>query len=216
MNNINYAHQSKSNIGALVYHKDYSNRFRALKKIVPAFNKEKILYAFTCSFGLFLDGIVDDFHDFDILVAPQSFEAVCDILSQIGNRKTYDKDPSRAGCFRSIGFAEFEVDGIDVDVICEFGFTTFDSVYQYHFRDTERHFVRIGEMSLPVVQEEAQFIFYAMMTGWQAQRAFKRDLVAHYLKTPGNAKQKQILENALDEDLPFMVKARLQEILEVL
>lgn len=207
-----YEKQASANIAALNWNPDYSERLKTLYKIAKCFEKENVMYSFTCSFGLFLQGIVDNFHDFDLLVAPKSFKKVTEILDLIGSKKTYDKDPSRQEHFCSQDFAEYTVDGIDIDVICEFGFTTFDISYIYHFNEAERLWVDMNDLHLPIVCPEAQMVFYDMMTGWQPQRSFKRDLVKEYLKASG-LKNRLILERAIREELPYQVKANIAEML---
>lgn len=196
-----YLMQAKANFTALAYGKRYSARLALLQKLCKEFEEYNVEWAVACSFELFLLGIVDDFHDFDILVAPKSFQDVCKILTRIGSRKSYDKDPSRQGCFSSKHFAEFESDGIDIDIICEFGFTTFHSFYQYHFNEADIIEVKVAGLKVPVVPPEAQYIFYGMMTGWQPQRAFKRDLICAYLHDhPQDHRGRHILEEALENE----------------
>ena len=194
-----YSTQATSNSVALAYSKRYRTRLGVLQKLCKEFAEQDVEWAVACSFELFLLGIVDDFHDFDILVAPKSFQDVCGILERIGSRKTYDKDPSRQGCFSSKHFAEFEVDGIDIDLICEFGVTTFGCFYQYHFNENDVVEVKVAGLQVPAVPPEAQYLFYGMMCGWQPQRAFKRDLICAYLNAH-HLQRRNILEDALENE----------------
>lgn len=208
-----YTLQARANICALRYDRDYKTRLVVLQKLVKAFTEANVKWAVSCSLALFLMGIVDNFHDFDLLVAPESFADLCQALDKIGTRKKFDKDPSRTGCFRSKDFAEYEVDGIDIDVICEFGFTTFGSVYQYHFDENDLKIIAVANLSIPVIAAEAQYVFYAMMVGWQSQRAFKRDLITDYLKS-GNMKQPEFLERILrEEHMPSNIVEGIAELL---
>ena len=53
---------------------EYTPRRELIHRIVNEFEKRGILWAVGCSFSLFLRGIVDDFHDFDVLVANEHIE----------------------------------------------------------------------------------------------------------------------------------------------
>ncbi len=152
---------------------------------------------------------MDNFHDFDLLVSPGSFKDVINILETIGARKGYDKDPSRENHFCSMGFVEYTVDGIDIDVICEFGFNLFGTKFIYHFNDDEVHRVKCGNLLIPITESEVQLVFYALMVPWQPQRAFKRDLIEEFLLTRG-IQDREVLERAFAlKDLPDEIKAQI-------
>ena len=208
-----YAFQFNANRQAFLYNRKYLLRRNVLIKIADEFKKSNVEWGIACSCGLFLLGIVDNFHDYDLLIAPKDFEKVCEIMERLGENRQYGQHPTRAAYFQANGYAEFSVDGLEIDVICEFGFTTFDSFYQYHFNSSEVKWVNLGTMELPVIPAEAQFAFYSMMTGWQPQRAFKRDLIAEYLKT-GNLERPEILQKICEEDIPECLFDGIQEILK--
>ena len=208
-----YENQKMANIMALNYSDEYTQRRNTLQKIAERFDNEGIQYAFSCSFALFCDGIVDNFHDFDVLVAPNSFDKLVEVLDEIGFKKNYDKDPSREGHFCSMNFAEYTVDGIDIDVICEFGFNLFGSKFIYHFNSAETHRTTFGKLSVPIVEPEAQMVFYDMMTPWQPQRAFKRDLIKEYLLATG-IRHSEILERTFAmKNIPYQIRANIASLI---
>ena len=61
-----YQSQASDNVRAF-YDAEYTPRRELIHRIVNEFEKRGILWAVGCSFSLFLRGIVDDFHDFDIV-----------------------------------------------------------------------------------------------------------------------------------------------------
>jgi len=205
-----YTELAEANKAALLYGNEYKKRLDVLTKLYTEFTAANIEWEISCSCALFLDGIVDNFHDFDILIAPTSYEKAYQILSKLGK----DTNAVYHPLFDDAEFAKFEIDGIDVDIICEFGFWTFDSHWQYHFNQDDICYKQIGNLNLPCVPTEIQYIFYAMMVGWQPQRAFKRDLISSYL-TNGNLKKTHLLKDAADSgELPPFLIVSIYDILD--
>ena len=64
----NYNYQKEANILCLLEDTEYCERKEALFKIVNEFEKNGIRYGLACSMNLFLNGIVDEFHDLDFIV----------------------------------------------------------------------------------------------------------------------------------------------------
>lgn len=210
-----YIQQATHNRHALVYDPEYQKRLTALTNLTKAFKNNNVNWALTCSAELFLDGIVDNFHDLDIVIAPENCSSAISVLNIIGSRKKIDKDPSRKRCFYATQFAEYVINGIDVDVICEFGVTTFGVEYCYHFKQSQVHTIEIGSLEIPCIAPEAQYLLYSMMCGWQPQRAFKRDLLMEYLMA-GNVHYEEILKDGLEQNLPYQLIEGVEKILKKL
>ena len=64
----NYTYQKEANVLCLLEDIEYCERKEALFKIVNEFEKNGIRYGLACSMNLFLNGIVDEFHDLDFIV----------------------------------------------------------------------------------------------------------------------------------------------------
>lgn len=205
---INYQELANANIAALQYSNGYKERLSVLTKIAHEFNDANLEWAIACSCALFFDGIIDNFHDLDLLIAPSSWQKAYEILSTLGTDTCVAHHP----LFDDVEYTQFEIDGIDIDIICEFGFNTFDSHWQYHFKSEDLLYKYVGELKIPYIPSEIQYVFYAMMVGWQPQRIFKRDLIAGYLKN--NMRRPSLLKEVVKTgELPPMIAASIYELL---
>lgn len=208
-----YELQQKANLGVLTNDIEFKDRFSVLKLLAEKFEEAGVDWALSCSADLFLNGIVDVFHDFDLLISPNSVEEAEKVFSSIGEKAP--KDPiSKTKYFSSNAFSTYHIGNVDIDAISEFGVVTFGTQYQYHFNSDELEYINVGTTRIPVAPIESQYILYSMMMGWQPQRRFKRNLIAEYLMY-GNIRHPNILENALNESIPWWIKEDIAEILKV-
>lgn len=87
-----------------------------LAKLAADLNESDILWAVGASAMLFLRRIVPDFHDIDLMVCPEDIEVAKEILLRHGTLL-----PSRPDSrFGTRHFLEFDVDGVEIDLIAGF------------------------------------------------------------------------------------------------
>lgn len=79
----NYNYQSKANIQCLTGDVEYRDRQKGFLEIVSMFEKENIRWGLACSMNLFIRGIVDEFHDVDLLVESQDIPKIRKIMEKI-------------------------------------------------------------------------------------------------------------------------------------
>lgn len=211
-----YTEQSLANIQAFLEDEKYTKRRLVLQKISQLFEANHIKWGLACSSPLFFLGIQDDFHDFDILVAPNDAEIADQLLQTIAEKENPELTPARNRYFDDDYFGKFKIDGAELDVISEFGIQTFGTGYKYHFEAEKIENLKVcNDFIVPAIPLEAQFVLYLMMTGWQPQRRFKKELIGNFLKEKG-LKHPEVFEDALcNHALPYWAKAEIRQLLEV-
>ena len=119
------------------------------------------------------------------------------------------------GFCESENYFHYQVGRVDVDVISGFRVRTFETEFLYRYDGKEIETCTIYEenkITIPMIPMEALYILYCMMEGWQARRRYKRILIQEYLRD--NIVFRNILEGALESELPNWVKRNVRELLE--
>ncbi len=207
---IDYNYQANANISGFLEDVEYEERKNALLEIVDAFNG--IGYGIICSFNLFLRGIVDDFHDFDLLVDIKDIHKVKNIMEIMGAELI---ETGGNGYCESDQYLHYQLGRVDVDIIAGFRVVTFNTEILYKFNSDEISTYTIyeeKELKIPIVPTEAMYLLYAMMEGWQAKRRYKRLLMAEYLQSQ-KLDFPEILRNYLEKPLPGWVKREIRRLL---
>lgn len=205
-----YEYQKKANILALYEDAIYAKRKEVLEKLVKSFQKEKVDWALSCSSQLFLNGLLDDFHDFDILIGGKTIRKMKKALREIG-AESYDIGDQTH--FSSNMFMRYKLDEIHIDLISSFRIVVFDTVYCCEYYDFEPEMVEVyGGVKLPVVPMEANYLLYGMMECWQPQqRHYKRVLIEKYFKENG-VKNPDYFKSVLElYQLPEWLAKRVKE-----
>lgn len=182
MKNYNYQEQSAANISCLFEDSEYEERKNGFLKAILAFNKAEIRYAVACSFNLFLRGMVDEFHDFDIIVDLADVPKIQEVMESLGAELVLT---GGNGFCESEAFMRYHLGRADFDIISGFKVITFGTQYLYRYNETEVENIKIYEdepISVPLITLEALYILYGMMEGWQPKRKFKRLLIQEVLE----------------------------------
>ena len=92
---------------------DIEEKLRALAKAAAALNGAGVVYGVGASAMLYLRGIVEDFNDVDLTVAEPDAPRAIAALEALGTMVPPEQRPDYlTRCFR-----EFEIDGVEVDLI---------------------------------------------------------------------------------------------------
>ena len=205
----NYNYQKEANILCLLEDKEYLERKEALFKIVNEFEKNGIRYGLACSMNLFLNGIVDEFHDLDFIIELSDTEKVKEVMEKIG---AILKETGGNGYCESDFYMHFQLERVDIDIISGFRLLTFGTNFQYKFNENELVTCYIKNFTIPLIPLEALYVLYYMMEGWQPRRRYKRKLIEQYLIIEGVSFPK-ILENSLTTELPLWIKKKIKLLL---
>ena len=204
-----YDYQSKANIQCLLEDIEYSERKVALFTLFDELRKADVRWGLACSTNLFIRGIVDEFHDLDLIVDIKSIPKVEKIMKKQG---AILKETGGNGYCESDMYMHFQFGRVDVDVISGFRVVTFGTHFEYYFNPEELQFIELEDKNIPLISMEALYLLYSMMEGWQARRRFKRVLIEEYLLTK-KVEFPRILESALGANLPSWIKRNIAGIL---
>lgn len=182
-----------------------------LEHVCQLFNKAGITYVLSCSAALFLQGIVDDFNDFDVLIALQDKQKTEDAMIDAGGtlEVTIQKP-----CFTSPYYREALLQNEHFDLVGDITVSTYNTEYCYKVIPEECEYITLeGNINVSMCPVEANFLLYAMMEGWQSKRLFKRELCREYLSVHA-LKHPQIFEQALKEQqLPPWIRKLVLDLL---
>ena len=90
-----------------------NDKLKVLKKIAIRFNQEKISWAMGASVLLFFNGIVDEFHDLDIMIDDNDAIKAKQIMDKLGK---HTPSPNNKN-YKTKHFLEYVVDKVEVDVM---------------------------------------------------------------------------------------------------
>ena len=90
-----------------------TNKLKVLKKIATILNDNKVTWAVSASVLLYFYGIVDEFHDIDIMIDDEDSELVIKLMNQIGELQ-YSPYNSN---FKTKHFLEYIIDDVDIDIM---------------------------------------------------------------------------------------------------
>ena len=96
--------------------KDREKKLEVLAKLAADLNESDILWAVGASAMLFLRGIVPEFRDIDLMVCEEDIDVAREILLRHGTLQPVKPDDK----FGSRHFLQFDVDGVEIDLIAGF------------------------------------------------------------------------------------------------
>ncbi|WP_339230489.1 hypothetical protein NSQ77_09215 [Oceanobacillus sp. FSL K6-2867] len=176
-----------------------------LMKIGEQLNKSNIEWAVGGSLLLQHYQLIDSPNDIDILVAEKDTDLIRHTMSQVGREQAATrKDP-----FRTTYFYQYEVDEAGVDVMGNFAIEHNQGTYKLFF--DANHIVdrkNIQGVFIPLSALEDWFVLYQLIPNKQEKAA----RIEQYFYTNGIT-QPNLLYRALEQPLPFMVRASIKHIL---
>lgn len=205
-----YSYQSNANIQCLLEDVEYSERKEAFFKIISDFQKSGVRWGLACSMNLFLRGVVDEFHDLDLLVEAKDIGKIITIMEKNGAELIAT---GGNGYCESDVYMHFQFGRIDIDIISGFRLITFGTSFLYEFNENELDKIEVNKTEIPLISMEALYILYSMMEGWQPRRRYKRILIEEYLLYQ-KVTFPEIFENALQQyQLPGWIRRNLAELM---
>lgn len=206
----NYEYQKEANIVCLLEDMEYLERKEALFKVILEFEKANIHWGLSCSMNLFLRGLVDEFHDLDLIVDDKDISLIKKVMENMGGILVAT---GGNGFCESNVYMHYQLGRVDIDIIAGFRVVTFGTKFLYNFNKDEIEFVQIDKINVPLIPMEALYLLYCMMEGWKPKRRYKRLLISEYLVTK-DLKYPMILEKSLAEELPAWIKRQIKVILQ--
>lgn len=208
-----YTEQSRNNLVALQENSEYTEIKNVFIELAKVFEKAEVKWALACSMNLFCRGIVDDFHDIDLIVDSRSIDKIKTEMSIMGAELVAT---GGNGFCESDVYLHYRIGRVDIDIISGFRLNTFNTTYYYKYNCNEIDYDRIFDIKVPMISMEALYVLYYMMEGWQPRRRFKRVLIEDFL-TIGKGKflHPEVLKRAIREnELPSPIKYAVKKLLE--
>lgn len=181
--------------------------FQSLLKIANELNQHNIHWALGGSMMLLYHGLAEDAHDIDLMVTVDDFLIASSVLLSLGIK--LKKRVEISPLYQTENFAEYKIDGYDVDLMAGLQISHKNGIYRYCFdelsvTDSKWHDgVKINYASL-----EDWYVLYLLMP----HRSIKVQKIEHHL-IKIQIKHPLLLERALRGNLPEPVKNRVEGIL---
>ena len=182
---------------------DIESKLSTLAKVGKRLNMASVEWAVGASALLYLEGVTADFHDFDLIVVPDSMETALDVFTRLGARLLPAQSPNPV--YVSAQFVEFTLDGADFDLLCDYTLRRNDVLYRYPFPgDRAIRAVTVQGVPVPLCPLADWFVLYQLMPGG----AKKAALIARHLKTHPRDSARHSLGKWLHTRLPGEVRER--------
>lgn len=142
-------------------------------KVAKILNENNITWAVGASLLLYLKGITDKFNDIDLMVSENDIEKTKNIFLSLG--KEYAKNPNLQ--YKSKCFLEFNVDGIDFDIIS--GFIIVNNNCDHYFpleKNSIAEYFCLENTSIPLQSVNDWLTYYTLMN-----RKEKVEMIKNYL-----------------------------------
>ncbi len=131
-----------------------------LSHIAKELNRKNVTWAVGASMLLYFKGIISDFHDVDIMVAEEDVEIVTEVLLSFGSIQTSNTNVK----YKTKCFLEFNVNGVDIDVIA--GFIIINKDKEYYFplkKENINDYTEVNEIKIPLQTLEEWRNYYELM-----------------------------------------------------
>lgn len=178
---------------------------KVLIELAKKFNKADIQWGIGGSLLLRHFNLTDRANDIDVIISESSFDNAIQILEGFAIEKISIQKQE----YSTKHYKVYEIHGIDLDIISGFTINHESGSYELIFDAqsiTDR--IEINDTILPYTSLEDWYVLYMLMKC----RENKVNLIEEYFKSYG-IKNSQLLTRALKQNLPTIVRDRINEIL---
>jgi len=177
-----------------------------LKTITTLFNEAELDWAVGASLVLYHNGIVDTVNDIDVVIEGKDVKKAEEILLKLGSKQFTEEIPTYSNEY----FGEFEINGVEIDVMSQMVINNYDCSYLYPFdkKSVVSHMM-LGGVSVPVSSLEEWYILYQMIP----KKEVKVTLLNTYFESH-DISYVELLERGLKADLPTHIKNNIINILK--
>lgn len=136
-----------------------NNKLKVLKTIADNFNETGIHYAIGASVLLYFKGIVDEFHDLDIMIDLKDTDKVKKIMDDLG---TLQYTPTNNN-FKTKVFLQYVIDDVDIDVIGGFIIVKDGVDYNCYLQKEIDDYVDLDGTKIPLDTIDNWYKYYSLM-----------------------------------------------------
>lgn len=178
-----------------------------LKQVGSALNENNIRWGIGGSVLLFAHGIVDFPRDIDILVHRDDSKKAANILSKFGKLK----EPTPSDTCISDEFYEFNIGGVEVEIISGFSINHKQGTYKYIFsKKSTPEKLDLDHIEIPLMSLEDWYVIYLVLPG----REEKVSLIERFLSSRG-LKYPHHLTRQFDFNLPDKVADHIEKFISM-
>lgn len=139
---------------------EIENKLSVLRKVAEAFNAHGITWAVGASLLLYFEGIVDDFHDLDLLIGENDVPSVESLLAPLGTMTR--REPNAQ--YRTKAFLEYQIDGVELDLMAGFSIVAEGREHYFPLRKEEiTKSIDLDGIQIPLHSVSAWKTYYALM-----------------------------------------------------
>ena len=179
----------------------------ALIKAAHELNRAGVVWALGASALLYIKGVVETFHDVDLLIQPEHIPAAHKVFVQLGAKAKPAAPPSLT--YATTYFEEFTLDGVDFDLLGGFTIRRKDAMYSYPFgADRVAEVLSFQGASLPLTPLADWVVLYLLMP----RRSSKAVLLARHMKTQPQPEDRAWLSLWLHQRLPGDVREKVLQL----
>ena len=176
-------------------------KLAALAKAARALNAAGVTWAVGASAMLYLEGVVTTFNDIDLIIADEDLPAAQAAMLSTGAAALPPAPPVSA--YRSVFFSEYQLDGVDFDLLSGFTVHRGDAAYRYPFgKNRVAGVTETLGAPVPLCALADWYVLYLLMPG----RSHKARLIADYLTVHPQIERSAWLNTWLTERLPGDVR----------
>ena len=132
----------------------------ALTRIAHLLNNSNVTWAVGASVLLYFKGIVDNFHDIDIVISEDDIDTVKELLSSCGTLQP----PNPNVRYKTRAFLEYVIDGVDVDVMA--GLVILGGEDEHYFplmQESIADYIQLNDSTVPLQSLEEWKQYYSLM-----------------------------------------------------
>lgn len=150
------------------------DKITVLLKIAQALNDEKVVWNLGGSCMLYFRTVLEAFNDIDIVVRETDIEAVKSLMAMFGEKKIRNFDER----YKTRYFLQYQVDGVDIDIISGFTIVDQDEIHYFALNDNKNSdSVEINGINIYLEQLSVWLHYYKLMN-----RQDKVDLIESFIK----------------------------------
>ena len=173
-----------------------------LSLLSPLFASSHVRWGIGGSVLLTHHGLVEHPNDLDLLLHPDDFVVVEQMLQQLGERQP----PQDKGIFLTRRFEEYTIGQVELDLIADFKIQHTAGIFSFVFDETAvTEQVSLGGQRFPFMHLEDWYVFYLLMPGRESKVRLLEDYwQSHPLDAP------ERLQTALAASLPDSIRQRIE------
>lgn len=180
--------------------------FDTLSCIGERLNNGNITWAVGASILLNQYGLIDKPNDIDIFVHTKDIEKADEVLRSLGIKKKWKFNNTYATKY----FYEYEINGVDVDVMAGLAINFNGGLFQFDFDvGSISEFKIINGVKIPFTSLEDWYVIYQLIPN----RQVKVKIIEDYLRNHG-IKNPFLLKRLLQKELPDEVRGKIENILK--